>query len=76
VAGALGRRTYVAEVVADSVVVVVGVGTGVLTTALKVLTTREQLPQSTELVEVAVEENAVLVASNGSSKIGCNVVHV
>lgn len=56
--------------------VVVGVGTGVLMIALKVLTTSEQPPQSTELVEVIVEAKAVLVASSGNSKTGCNVVHV
>ena len=44
--------------------------------ALKVLTTNEQPPQSTVLVEVMVERKTVLVASKGSSKTGCRVVHV
>lgn len=44
--------------------------------ALKVLTTREQPAQSTELVEVMVERYIVLVASSGNSKTGCRVMHV
>ena len=50
--------------------------TGVLIVALKVLTTNEQPPQSRVLVEVMVERKTVLVASKGSSKTGCRVVHV
>ena len=50
--------------------------TGVLVVALKVLTTNEQPPQSRVLVEVMVERKTVLVASKGSSKTGCRVVHV
>ena len=50
--------------------------TGVVSTALKVLTTNAQCAQSTELVVVTVERYTVLVASNGSSKTGCSVVHV
>lgn len=87
-----GWQKKAADVVTASVVVVVGVGiyargtllapgtgrslTGVVTTALNVLTTNEQPPQSTELVEVMVERKTVLVASKGSSKTGCRVVHV
>ena len=50
--------------------------TGVLSMALKVLTTNEQPPQPTVLVEVTVERKTVLVASKGSSKTGCRVEHV
>ena len=50
--------------------------TGVLIMALNVLTTNEQPPQPTVLVEVTVERKTVLVASKGSSKTGCRVVHV
>ena len=41
--------------------------------ARKVLVTNEQ---PTVLVEVMVERKTVLVASSGSSKTGCRVVHV
>jgi len=47
-----------------------------LTTALNVLTTKEQAEQSTKLVEVIVVSKTVLVASSGSSKTGCSVVQV
>lgn len=50
-----GRQMKVADVVTASVVVAVGVGTGVLVMALKVSTTNEQPAQSTELVDVMVE---------------------
>ena len=50
--------------------------TGVVITALKVLTTNEQPSQSSVLVEAMVERKTVLVPSNGSSKTGWRVVHV
>ena len=50
--------------------------TGVLVVALKVLMTNEQPPQSRVLVVVKVERKTVLVASGGSAKTGCRVVHV
>lgn len=53
-----------------------GYPTDALTMALNVLTTKEQPEQSRELVEVMVVSKTVLVASSGSSKTGCNVVHV
>lgn len=50
------------------------VRTAVSTMALKVLTTREQSEQSTELVEVTVVSKTVLVPSSGNANTGCNVV--
>lgn len=50
------------------------VPTAVSTMALKVLTTREQPEQSTELVEITVLSKTVLVPSRGNANTGCNVV--
>lgn len=52
------------------------VPTAVSIMALKVLTTREQPEQSTELVEVTVLSKTVLVPSSGNANTGCDVVQV